>query len=124
MVGLSAYRLLDSDIPVGEYHFLLLSALVGATVLAGARDLATIVIALEVVSLPSFAMVALRRDRRGSEAAVKAFLVSVLSTAVMLFGISYLYGVTGLALPADDQRRGWPGSTRTCAGWRSRPDCS
>jgi NADH-quinone oxidoreductase subunit N len=80
---------------VGEYHFLLLSALVGATVLAGARDLATVVIALEVVSLPSFAMVALRRDRRGSEAALKAFLVSVLSTAVMLFGISYLYGVTG-----------------------------
>lgn len=95
VVGLSAYRLLSADVPVGEYHFLLLSALVGATVLAGARDLATVVIALEVVSLPSFAMVALRRDRRGSEAALKAFLVSVLSTAVMLFGISYLYGVTG-----------------------------
>lgn len=95
VVGLSAYRLLDSDIPVGEYHFLLLSALSGATTLAGARDLATMVIALEVVSLASFAMVALRRDRRGSEAAMKAFLVSVLSTAVMLFGISYLYGVTG-----------------------------
>jgi NADH-quinone oxidoreductase subunit N len=95
VVGLSAYRLLDVDIPVGEYHFLLLSALTGATVLAGARDLATMVIALEVVSLPSFAMVALRRDRRGSEGALKAFLVSVLSTAVMLFGISYLYGVTG-----------------------------
>jgi NADH-quinone oxidoreductase subunit N len=95
VVGLSAYRLLDVDIPVGEYHFLLLSALTGATVLAGARDLATMVIALEVVSLPSFAMVALRRDRWGSEGALKAFLVSVLSTAVMLFGISYLYGVTG-----------------------------
>ncbi|TCM51790.1 NADH-quinone oxidoreductase subunit N [Kribbella sp. VKM Ac-2568] len=95
VVGLSTYRLLSADIPVGEYHFLLLSALVGATVLAGARDLATVVIALEVVSLPSFAMVALNRDRRGSEAAMKAFLVSVLSTAVMLFGISYLYGVTG-----------------------------
>lgn len=95
VVGLSSYKLLSADIPIGEYHFLLLSALVGATVLAGARDLATVVIALEVVSLPSFAMVALRRDRSGSEAALKAFLVSVLSTAVMLFGISYLYGVTG-----------------------------
>lgn len=95
VVGLSSYKLLSADIPIGEYHFLLLCALVGATVLAGARDLATVVIALEVVSLPSFAMVALRRDRSGSEAALKAFLVSVLSTAVMLFGISYLYGVTG-----------------------------
>jgi NADH-quinone oxidoreductase subunit N len=105
VVGLSAYRLLAGDIPVGEYHFLLLSALCGATVLAGARDLATIVIALELVSLPTFAMVALRRDRRGSEAALKAFLVSVLSTAVMLFGISYLYGVTGsLYLQTIDTR--------------------
>ena len=92
---ISAYRLLDAAIPVGEYHFLLLSALCGATVLVAARDLATLVIALEVLSLPTFAMVALRRDRRGSEAALKAFLVSILSTAVMLFGISYLYGVTG-----------------------------
>ena len=105
VVGLSTYRLLSADIPVGEYHFLLLSALVGATVLAGARDLATIVIALELVSLPTFAMVALNRDRRGSEAAMKAFLVSVLSTAVMLFGISYLYGVTGsLYLQTIDTR--------------------
>ncbi|HET6740198.1 MAG TPA: NADH-quinone oxidoreductase subunit N [Kribbella sp.] len=95
VVGLSTYRLLAKDVPIGEYHFLLLSALTGATVLAGARDLATLVIALEVVSLPTFAMVGLRRDRRGSEGALKAFLVSVLSTAVMLFGISYLYGVTG-----------------------------
>lgn len=95
VVVLSAYRLLDSRIPVGEFHFLLLCSVSGGTVLAGARDLATVVIALEVVSLPAFAMVALRRDRRGSEAALKAFLVSVLSTAVMLFGISYLYGVTG-----------------------------
>lgn len=95
VVVLSAYRLLDGRIAVAEYHFLLLCAVCGGTVLAGARDLATLVIGLELVSLPSFAMVALRRDRRGSEAAVKAFLVSVLSTAVMLFGVSYLYGVTG-----------------------------
>lgn len=95
VVVLSAYRLLDERIPVGEYHFLLLSAVCGGTVIAAARDLATLVIGLELLSLPSFAMVALRRDRRGSEAALKAFLVSVLSTAVMLFGISYLYGVTG-----------------------------
>lgn len=95
VVVLSAYGLLDTRIPVGEYHFLLLCAVCGGTVIAAARDLASLVIGLELVSLPSFAMVALRRDRRGSEAALKAFLVSVLSTAVMLFGISYLYGVTG-----------------------------
>ncbi len=52
--------------------------------------------ALEVVSLPAFAMTGLRRgDRRASEAAVKFFLVSVISTAVMLMGVSLVYGATG-----------------------------
>ena len=49
-----------------------------------------------MVSLPVFALTALRRyDGRSSEAAVKLFLVSVVSTAVMLFGVSLLYGTTG-----------------------------
>lgn len=55
-----------------------------------------LVVALELVSLPVFALTALRRyDGRSSEAAVKLFLVSVVSTAVMLFGVSLLYGTTG-----------------------------
>jgi NADH-quinone oxidoreductase subunit N len=54
------------------------------------------VIALELVSLPAFALVGLKRgDRRSAEAALKFFLVSVVSTAVMLYGISLVYGVTG-----------------------------
>ena len=49
-----------------------------------------------MVSLPAFAMAGLRRgDRRAAEAAVKFFLVSVISTAVMLMGVSLLYGATG-----------------------------
>ena len=68
----------------------------GALTLAASRDLLTLVVALEVVSLPAFALVALRRyDGRGSEAALKLFLVSVVSTAVMLFGLSLVYGATG-----------------------------
>jgi NADH-quinone oxidoreductase subunit N len=64
--------------------------------LAAGRDLVTLLVSLEVVSLPLFALVALRRyDGRSSEAGVKMFLVSVVSTAVMLFGISLVYGATG-----------------------------
>ncbi|MFC4588868.1 NADH-quinone oxidoreductase subunit N [Sphaerisporangium corydalis] len=83
-------------IPAGEWYFLLLCALTGAVTLPASRDLIMLVVALELVSLPVFALTALKRyDARGSEAALKLFLVSVVSTAVMLFGVSLLYGMTG-----------------------------
>jgi NADH-quinone oxidoreductase subunit N len=83
-------------LPPGETGFLFLASATGALVLAAARDLATIVVALEVVSLPAFALVGLRRrDPRGAEAALTFFLVSVVSVAVMLYGISLVYGATG-----------------------------
>lgn len=86
----------DSRLPAGEYSFLLLASVAGAVTLAASRDVLTMVVALEVVSLPAFALVALRRfDSRSSEAALKLFLVSVVSTAVMLFGLSLVYGLTG-----------------------------
>jgi NADH-quinone oxidoreductase subunit N len=86
----------DGRTPQGEWNFLLLCSATGALTIAASRDLVTLVVALEVVSLPAFAMAGLRRgDARAAEAAVKFFLVSVISTAVMLMGISLLYGATG-----------------------------
>jgi NADH-quinone oxidoreductase subunit N len=86
----------NTRLPAGEFYFLVLAALSGALVLTAGRDLVTLVVSLEVVSLPVFALAALRRyDGRSSEAGLKMFLVSVVSTAVMLFGISLVYGVTG-----------------------------
>jgi NADH-quinone oxidoreductase subunit N len=94
LLSLDTVRL--ARIPPGEYWFLLLASVSGALTLAASRDILTMVVALEVVSLPAFALVALRRyDGRGSEAALKLFLVSVVSTAVMLFGLSLVYGATG-----------------------------
>jgi len=96
VVLLSAAELSRGDIPVGEWYFLLLCTLAGAVALPASRDLIMLVVALELVSLPVFALTALKRyDGRSSEAAVKLFLVSVVSTAVMLFGVSLLYGTTG-----------------------------
>ncbi|MFF3392157.1 NADH-quinone oxidoreductase subunit N [Streptomyces sp. NPDC002669] len=83
-------------LPAGEFWFLLLSSAAGAALLPAARDLATLVIALEVASLPAFALVGIKRgDRRSSEAALKFFLSSVVATAVMLLGVSFVYAVTG-----------------------------
>ncbi len=96
VVLLSLDTVRDSGLPAGEYWFLLLSSVSGAVTLAASRDVLTLVVALEVVSLPAFALVGLRRhDSRSSEAALKLFLVSVVSTAVMLFGLSLVYGTTG-----------------------------
>ncbi|GAA1173408.1 NADH-quinone oxidoreductase subunit N [Streptomyces hebeiensis] len=83
-------------LPAGEYWFLLLASAAGAALLPASRDLATLVVALEVASLPAFALVGLRRgDRRSSEAALKFFLSSVTATAVTLLGVSFVYATTG-----------------------------
>ncbi|GAA3575283.1 NADH-quinone oxidoreductase subunit N [Nonomuraea rosea] len=96
VVLMSMTQLDGGGIPVGEWYFLLLCTLVGAVTLPASRDLIMLVVALELVSLPVFALTAMKRyDGRGSEAAVKLFVVSVVSTAVMLFGVSLLYGIAG-----------------------------
>ncbi|MFE7328200.1 NADH-quinone oxidoreductase subunit N [Streptomyces sp. NPDC057565] len=83
-------------LPAGEFWFLLLSSAAGAALLPAARDLATLVVALEVASLPAFALVGIKRgDRRSSEAALKFFLSSVVATAVTLLGVSFVYAATG-----------------------------
>ncbi|MFI8961478.1 NADH-quinone oxidoreductase subunit N [Streptomyces sp. NPDC053493] len=95
-------------LPAGEYWFLLLSSAAGAALLPASRDLATLVVALEVASLPAFALVGLRRgDRMSSESALKFFLSSVTATAVTLLGVSFVYAATGtLHLTEVAQRLG------------------
>lgn len=79
----------------GEYYFLLLCALLGGLIMASARDLITVFIAIELISVPGFVMTALRKgDAKSNEAALKFFLFGVLSTAVMLYGMSLVYGIT------------------------------
>ncbi|MDJ0346282.1 NADH-quinone oxidoreductase subunit N [Streptomyces sp. H10-C2] len=84
------------ELPAGEYWFLLLSSAAGAALLPASRDLATLVVALEVATLPAFALVGIKRgDRLSSEAALKFFLSSVAATAVTLLGVSFVYAATG-----------------------------
>jgi NADH-quinone oxidoreductase subunit N len=80
----------------GEYYFLMLCSLLGGLVMASARDLITIFIAIELISVPAFIMAGLRKgDAKSNEASLKFFLFGVLSTAVMLYGMSLIYGITG-----------------------------
>jgi NADH-quinone oxidoreductase subunit N len=80
----------------GEYYFLLLGAFLGMLLMASARDLVMIFIALELVSVPGFVMAGLRKyDLRSTEGSLKFFMFGVLSVAVLLFGLSIIYGFTG-----------------------------
>ena len=78
----------------GEFYFLLLSSFLGMLLMASARDMVMLFVALELVSAPGFLVAGFRKkDARSNEAAIKFFLFGVLSTAVMLFGMSLIYGV-------------------------------
>ncbi|MHB8995387.1 MAG: NADH-quinone oxidoreductase subunit N [Armatimonadota bacterium] len=80
----------------GEYFSLLLFALVGMSLLAGAVDLVTIYLAFELVSLVSYVLAGyLRRDKKSNEASLKYFLYGAAASAVMIYGMSLLYGLGG-----------------------------
>ena len=82
--------------PMGEFYALMFSAVAGMFFMVGATDMVTAFIAIELVSVPSFALVAyLRRDRHGTEASLKYVLYGAFSAGLMLFGLSILFGLTG-----------------------------
>ncbi|MBA2808276.1 NADH-quinone oxidoreductase subunit N [Streptomyces sp. KM273126] len=96
LLSMTALKDAKKELPEGEFWFLLLSSAAGAALLPASRDLATLIVALEVASLPAFALVGIRHgDKRSSEAALKFFLSSVTATAVSLMGISFVYASTG-----------------------------
>jgi NADH-quinone oxidoreductase subunit N len=79
------------------HHVLLLAAVAGTTALAGARDLATLVVALETATLPAVGLVALRRDPQGAQGAVTFLLTALTSLGLLLLGAALLLAATGSA---------------------------
>src|SRR5262249_21392790 len=79
-----------------EYYGCLLVAAAGVSLVGRANDLVTLFLALELLSIPTYVLLYLpARTRLNQEAAAKYFLLSVMSSAVLLFGFSYFYGLTG-----------------------------
>ena len=80
----------------GEYHALLLLSIAGVMLICEARDLIWLFLALELVSLPTYVMVAISRwSKVAQEAAMKYFFLGAVSAALMLYGFALLYGATG-----------------------------
>jgi NADH-quinone oxidoreductase subunit N len=92
----------EGDYYEGEYYFLLLSSLLGMTIMASSRDLISIFIALETLSIPAYLLAGWRkRDIKGNEASLKYYLLGVFASGVMLYGMSLIFGVTGTTVLAD-----------------------
>ena len=89
----------EGDYHRGEYYFLLLTSVLGMLMMSSSRDLVSIFVALEFLSIPAYMLAAWRkRDLKSNEAGMKYFLLGVFASAVMLYGMSLLYGVSGTTL--------------------------
>lgn len=90
------------DDQAADFHACILIIVAGLCFTGAANELITLFLALELVSIPTYVLLYLPRvDATAQEAAMKYFLLSVFSSALMLFGFSYLYGLGGTTnLPA------------------------
>jgi NADH-quinone oxidoreductase subunit N len=79
-----------------EYHVTLLASLLGMLVLASARDIIVLFVAFELMSIPLYVLTGFqKRDERAPEGALKFFIVGSVSSALVLYGLSFVYGATG-----------------------------
>jgi len=84
------------DVPVGEYHALLLFATFGMMLMASGNDLVVIFLGLETLSIATYVMCGLRRgDLKSNESAMKYFILGSFASAFLLYGMALIYGATG-----------------------------
>ena len=82
----------------GEYYALVLTTCTGLMFLSAARDLITIFLALELSSIPQYILAGWGKDVRSSEAGLKYLLLGAVASALLLYGMALLYGVTGTTI--------------------------
>ncbi|KTD33110.1 NADH dehydrogenase I subunit N [Legionella nautarum] len=92
----SRYYIIERQMPEGDYYVLGLFSTLGMMILVSAHSLLTIYLGLELLSLPIYAMTAIRRSNSdASEAALKYFVMGAIASGMLLYGMSLLYGATG-----------------------------
>ena len=78
-----------------EYYLMILASLLGMLVLASARELVLLFVAFELMSIPLYILAGFqKREPEAVEASLKFFLVGTVSSAVMAYGLSFVYGIT------------------------------
>ncbi len=78
-----------------EFYALILLATAAMLLLAASRDLILIFVALEMASITQYVLVAIRKDERSVEAGIKYLLLGAVASAVILYGMAFLFGLTG-----------------------------
>lgn len=102
VIQLSITPIAEGDYAEGEYYLLILSSVLGMMVMASSRDLIGIFIALEMLSIPAYLLAGWRkRTLTGNEAGMKYYLMGVFASAVMLYGMSLVFGITGSTLLSE-----------------------
>lgn len=79
----------------GEFFSLMLFSVLGTMLMASATDLIMLFIALELTVLPAYVLVASKRDARSAEVALKYFLLGIVASVILLYGMTLLFGATG-----------------------------
>jgi NADH-quinone oxidoreductase subunit N len=96
VITLSVINTIGISKESGDFFLLLYLSLLGASALASAGTLVSLFLAVELAIIPSWALVAFRlAHRRGFEAALKYFILSVFASAILLYGLSLIYGMSG-----------------------------
>jgi NADH-quinone oxidoreductase subunit N len=86
----------------GEAYYLILLSMVGMMAAVSATDLVTTYVAFELFAIPSYVLAGIfKKERRSAEAGIKYFFLGTLSSAVMLLGMAFVYGLTGLTAYAQ-----------------------
>jgi NADH-quinone oxidoreductase subunit N len=81
---------------IGEFYALLMAVVLGMFLMASATDLLMVYLSIELVSMVSYVLAGFRKgDRKASEGSLKYVIYGGVASGVMLFGMSYLYGLTG-----------------------------
>jgi NADH-quinone oxidoreductase subunit N len=98
LIILMSISSVDSDeVPhLGEFYYLLLPALLGAMIMVSSGDLITLFVGLELLSITSYILVGMRKKNvQSSEGAFKYIVLGSIASAFILYGMSFVYGMTG-----------------------------
>ena len=88
--------LLPRSLPIAEFATVLVFAMTGAMLLAGSSDLLLLFLGLELMVLPGYLLAGYHKtDAYSTEGAIKYFLLGSFSSAIFLFGIAFVWGLTG-----------------------------
>ena len=115
--------LVPRGLPVAEFASILVFAMTGAMLISASTDLLLLFLGLELMVLPGYLLAGFHKtDAYSTEGAIKYFLLGSFSSAIFLFGLAFVWGLTGHDPGRRHRRPSWPPSSpgpRRCRpGWR------